>query len=558
MSNFKQSSFIGGMDLLSEETEIADNAYRWGINIRQRFGHPQPIYAPLEITSIPAGKKQGIVSVGNVLIAFVEGEAFYNVDGTSTWQQIPGFAMDTVVDRYYSLAVPSSSFNLQRKASSDGSANSPINALVNTKVSGTPAGILVQDTVNQPWIIFWDEVNNFFYSRVTKNYSQWSNNTLSDREYVPAGRQMMLLDEILFIVARDGKSIYRSVTGRPLDFMVQVDTNGNKSPSESVGGAASVSFTFDFDEITCIQPVNIPSSFIYGTANKVRIITLDKTNLIFGEPRFYRSADIDAGIVNQDSVVDIIGDTTFVDFENVTAFDAVKQLKFEGKNSIFSLMLSSLLEGVKQSTPCCTAYNNYALYNIDTIWGRVTAVYDMLLQKWVSLDVTNVGRVRQFATVITPSETKLYCITVDDKLYQLFGSSERTTGQILSKAWEEDDDRSETKTETFRAKFESGVESDGTLRVREYMNGEKGQTDHRTLEQKTAGINFPIYFPIIFDNKPSMNNVAFTFDKGHGGSKLQFHLQWDNDAALHSIQTVTQDISADSPLEQTQTAIAGS
>lgn len=554
---FKQETWNGGMDLLSDDTQVPSNAYRWGVNIRQRFGKPQPTKAPLEITSIPAGKKQGIVSVGNVLIAFVNGLAYYNIDGNANWIQIPDFSMDTVVDRYYSIAVPSSTFNLLRKADTSGSANAPINAVVNTRVSGTPAGILVQDGVNQPWLIIWDEVNNFFYARVTKNYSQWSNNALLDREYVPIGKQMMILDEILFIVSRDGKSIYRSVSGRPLDFMIQVDVNGNKAPSETIGGAASTSFAFDFDTITCIQPINIPSSFIYGTANTVRIITLDKTNLIFGEPRFFRSAEISAGIVNQDSVVDILGDIAFVDFENVTAFDAVKQLKFEGKNSVFSLMLSSLLVGVKQSSPCCTTFDNFGLFDINTIWGRLTAVYDMLLQKWVSLDITDIGYITQFSTVATPSETKLYCITNQDKLFQLYGSDSYNTGQLMSRSWTDEDVRAEIKTENVRAVFDAGVTEDATVRIREYVDGYKSQTNSRTLTKITAGISFPIYFPIMFDNKPTVNNITFTLDKGRTGQKVATHLQWNNDAALTELQLVTHDLTSNASLEQSQQAIKG-
>jgi len=557
MSVFKQTSFVGGLDLLSERTSIPENAYEWGVNIRQRFGSPQPIKRPLAVETIPAGKKQGLVSVGNVLIAFVNGLAYFNIDGFDTWQQIPDFSMDTVVDRYYSIAVPSSSFNLQRKADSSGSANAPINVVVNAKVSGTPAGILVQDGVTQPWVIFWDEVNNFFYSRLTKNYDEWSNNTLLSREYVPIGKQMMILDEILFVVSRDGKSVYRSVTGRPLDFMIVVDINGNKAPSETIGGALQMSFAFDFDEITCIQSTNIPSSFIYGTANTVRIITIDRANTIFGEPRFYQSAEIDAGIVNQDSVVDIIGDTTFVDFENLTAFDAVRQLKFEGKNSIFSLMISSMLAGIKQEDPCCIAFDNYGLYNIDTIWGRLTAVYDMLLNKWVSLDITEIGIVRQFCIVTTSSITKLYCITVQDELYQIYGSTEYATGQLMSRSWQEGDARSETKTENVRTIFDAGVVNDATLRIREYIDEKKGQTQNRNLPVITAGITFPIIFPVIFDSKATVNNEAFTLDKGQAGSRVAVHLQWDNDAGLHELQITTQDVSADASLEQSQQSMTG-
>lgn len=555
MSTFKQTSFIGGIDLISSETEIAENAYRWGVNIRQRLGKPQPIKRNLRIDTIPAGKKQGLVSAGNVLIAFVNGRAYYNVDGTNPWIQIPDFSMDTIVDRYYAIAVPSSTFNLLRKADSSGSANAPINAAVTTRVSGTPAGILVQDGVNQPWIIIWDEVNNFFYARVTKNWNEWSNDTALDREYVPIGNRMFIQSQILFIEARDGKSVYRSITGRPLDFMINVDTNGNKATSESIGGAASVSFAFDFDNITCLAAINTPDSFIYGTASVLRVIVFDNVNLIFGEPRFSVSSKIEAGVVNQDSIVDVLSDLAFVDFEAITSFDAVKQLKFEGKNTIFSLMLAGLLKDVKQTSPCCIAFDNFGLFNINTIWGRLTAVFDMLQQKWVSLDITELGYITQYCIVVTPSQTKLYAINNQDELFLVYGDAERNTGQIMTRAWVEGDSRSETKTETLRVILDAGVTGAATFRIREYIDSAKGQVDHRNLPVITAGILFPISFPIIFDSKPTTNNEAFTLDNGTAGSKLQFHLQWDNDASMREYEIVTHDITADAALEQSQLAI---
>ena len=116
---------------------------------------------------------------------------------------------------------------------------------------------MVQDGINQPWLIQLNELINILTARKLNTYNQWSNvsSGANSREYVPIGKQMMYLNSILFIVAPNGRSIYRSVSGRPLDFMVNIDVDGKKVPSEIIGGAASVSFAADFDEITCITPV---------------------------------------------------------------------------------------------------------------------------------------------------------------------------------------------------------------------------------------------------------------------------------------------------------------
>jgi len=73
------------------------------------------------------------------------------------------------------------------------------------------------------------------------------------REYVPVGKQMLWHDGILYVVSPNGKQIFRSVTGRPLDFMVNITPSGDKDPLEAVGGASSVSHSVDFEPITSIN-----------------------------------------------------------------------------------------------------------------------------------------------------------------------------------------------------------------------------------------------------------------------------------------------------------------
>lgn len=553
---FQQKTFIGGMNLLADETEISPDEYRWLINGRQRFGNPKPTRAHVELTNAPSGLKQGIASLGDILILFVAGSAYYQIDGQTSWIQIPGFAMSATAERYWSITVPSSTFNLERRANVDGNAGSPIYIPVNTKISGTPAGVLVQDGVNQPWIIFYDALNGYLFARVTKNYSQWTNSVAANsREYVPIGEQMFMQDNILFIKSRDRKKVYHSITGRPLDFMLIVDTNGNKLASETSGGADAMSFAFDFDDITCITAVNIPSSFIAATENVVRVITLDYSRRIFGEPLYFVSASIDAGVVNEDSVMEILGDIAFVDFENVKSFNAVRQLYVEGDNSIFSLQLASLVEGIRQTNPRCISWDNYGLFDIQTIWGRATLVFDMLLDKWVALDITDAGVVKQFGAVKTESTKKLYAINEQNQVFQLYAGA-YNTAQLKTKAWTMEDTEAEFKTEVVRVQMDAGT-TEGTLRATEYMDNEVTQRDSRTLTPKVAGINYPVIPPVIPNNKPRGNNESFAFDQGRLGTKVALHIQWNNDATLHEVLVRVNPSVDDAPTEQKQKVLSG-
>ena len=557
MIKFKQESFAGGMDMLSDETAIAPDAYRWMINCRQRLGNPKPTLKHVELEDAPAGLKQGIATLGEVLIVFVAGKAYYKLDSSSGWLEVADFLMSTTAARYWSITVPSSSLNLQRKASSTGNASASIIKSVDVRVAGTPAGVLVQDGINQPWIIFYDQDSGYLYGRETNTYLDWSDDgtEANSREYVPIGTFMMLQDDILFIVAADRKKIYRSVSGRPLDFMVIVDENGNKLASETQGGAEQVSFAFDYDDITNITSVNIPSSFIYGTANLVRVITIDYTRTIFGEPLFYVSAKIEAGIVNEDSVLENLGDVNFIDYENVKSFNAVEQLKVQGKNSIFSLQLATLVDGIVQLTPRCIAWDNYGLFDIQTKWGRACVVYDMLLQKWVAVDVTELDEVKQYTILTTETEKKLYAINTSDQLYQLFAGT-TNTAQLMTKSWSVEDNESEIKSELAKLIFEAGL-TNGTVRLTEFMNGETAQRDSHTLAAKVAGINYPVIPPVIPNNKQITNNESFDLSQGRLGTKVALHIQWDNDATLHEVQIRLSTETDEVAVDQKQRVISG-
>jgi len=89
----KQHSFKGGMDSVTPDYLMPADCYRRLVNGRQRLGKIKANPKPVLLTA-PAGKKQGVVSIGNVTIIFVAGLAYYNVDGSSSWIKIPDFSMD--------------------------------------------------------------------------------------------------------------------------------------------------------------------------------------------------------------------------------------------------------------------------------------------------------------------------------------------------------------------------------------------------------------------------------------------------------------------------------
>jgi hypothetical protein len=549
----QQLSFVEGLDTLSPSTSISANGYEWLINGRTRYGRVQPIKKHVELDNLPAGDKQGITAIGDVLIAFINGLAYYKKYATTVWIQIPNFVMSPNVDRIYSQAVPASTLNIQRKTDQN-NANAPIIKSANVKVAGTPSGLIVQDGVNQPWIIFYQ--NGAFDARETKRYGAWKNtsSTNNDREYVPIGTQMMFLNSILFILAPDRKSIYRSVTGRPLDFVINVDANGNKALTEAEGGAKALSFAFDFDDITCISPLNIPDSFVYATKYQTRIITCDYNTTIFGEPLFRESARIANGIVSDESFIEIIGDYTFVDKESLVSFNASQQLNAEAKNSIFSMPISAFFNEVVQSNTKCIRHDDYALFSVRTIWGYAIMVYDIMRNVWVSVDITEVSQVKQFAKVQLDNEIRLYALTESGKLFHMFASdTEKYICQIKTKGFTPEKTTTEHKTDFFKPLF-TGGNTDGTATVIEYVDEQRssvGIVEH-DLPSNLGGVPYPVIPPVGPCNTQRADTPGFVFKNSLTGKIISFIIQWDNDSELERIMFSSTEYESQASLKQKQ------
>lgn len=530
-----RKSFKAGIDLVSSDTQIAEDSYQWLINARQRYGYTKPIKRHVDLTDdIPAGVKQAIIGIGNILMVFVSGKVYYREQGTTAWNTIPNFLMSTTAEEFYVESVPSSTFNFVRLPSAN--LKAPITVTTDFKVSGTPAGLVVQDGINQPWFIVWDNVNQIFSARVIKNYSQWQNTNVTtvDREYVPIGKQMMYLDGILHVVSSDGQYVMRSITGRPLDFMVNADPSGNKMATETLGGAKTVAYAFDYDPITCIKPSNTAGSFIVGTQKTTRIISTDFNVTIFGEPTFTVSATLNSGIVNQQSFQEILGDYAFIDFDGIKTFNAVYQLKFRGRNSNFSLQVSRLLENVKQQKCASICFDNYALFAVDSKYGSIILVYDTLINKWCGFDITECAQVKQFTVVDDDTKSHLYAITHLNEMFELFADdTDVYAGIMKTPAFVTDQSDIEHKGQYFRPVFNGGS-FDGEVTLMEFVDDQEstGVRETKELLVTNGGVNYPVRCPIIPSTQQRVENPSFTTSNGLTGKKLTYILIWTNDSSL--------------------------
>ena len=465
-----KTNWLGGMNQLSDITKLKEDEYWVLINARIRKNAVEAVNLPLDITNnlSTVGNIQDITAAGSLLVAFAGGQAFYKLtDGT--WQLIETFTMGSTTPRVFTALIPSSTVNFTRAVTS-----STGTLTLGGAVGATPSALIVMDGVKQPWIIFPDGT-----SRVTGSYLTWS---IAVPEYVPVANFPMFYNGVLYAVApeiltpKDGtkyNQIVRSVTGAPLNFVVAVTPTGDKtSANEAEGGALAMATNVDYNNVTCLAPMNAnDGGFFVGTQNSSFLVYPDYNNLIYAEPTFRNQSITSIGPLNPDSVVDVLGDVAFVHDTGIRSFNGITQFRFEGRNAPFSGPINSLLDGITQTSSATGTHDNYALFAVTTIYGNGILWYDMLLQKFVSLDIyPGVGTILKFASTLDNGTRYTYFMTATG-VYRLFGSDQKATVTLYGSEIVPSDDYKSVKMQSLRLGF-NGVAAGGTVEASLYVNGQ--------------------------------------------------------------------------------------
>lgn len=589
MGEFFVRDFRGGLDLFNKDTDIAVNAYPMLFNGRTRKGKLEAINRSLDITYNLRGKFQGLYGIGSVWIAFYSGFAYYMPVGGTVWFQVPFFSMDSSVDYIYACAVPGVTGNFLRQAvltqqvNTDGTTSDIVNSaagIIKTtplSVGGLPGGVVVQDGINRPWLLSYDADNQNVTARVLGGYNDW---TQDNPEYVPVGTLMMYLNQILYIVlpasATDGNNntIGRSVSGQPLNFMVNIDTNGNPQPTESAGGAYSTSFAFDFDSITALLPFgasSVPDSFLVCTINNIYGVNADFNTTIFGEPTFDKQFQVQAGVVNQFCVTDSNGDTPFIDLKGIKFFNGVQQLKFRGMNDPRSLNINSILMSeengisITQNIACCTSFDNYNLFAINTTLGYLEAVYDNEQNIWVSLDINNstIGGIKMYGIAFTGDEQFLAAGTLDNRIMLKYGrfndepTEDREACTLFTRAFISGDYAFGTfypgrLSDEHKANFlklaivNSTV--DDTLMIQEFVDYKRNNNNiiSKDISGVISGIAYPVIPPVIPNSNKRVTNLDVPLSSGAlSGYKISYTLGFKSDLAIERIDCNTNKITSE-------------
>ncbi len=585
-SQYNQQSFIGGMNLLLEDTHLASNQYKIGFDVRNRYDRLDLTLESQEDVLAPAGIKQEHITLGDYELLFVAGNAFYKKRNIPFWTNIPTFSMDSSVPRYWTALVPVATTNYYRLASNTtGSANSEAPILANNiagAAGGNLPGVLVQDNINQPMFIFLNSLG-IPTARITQTFSQWSitfttnANTVvvtdgDKREYVPVGNVMSYVDGILYIASQDGQSIYRSVSGRPLDFVVNVTnllaTVGPPYIQLGGGDATTTSYSVGVGPITALRPLSDGSLFV-SAANANFAVSKDRSpnaTLIFGEYKFIRKFLFNATCLSDRAIFDSIGDTRFIDLTGVRSFNAIQQTQNEGRNLPFTANIrpafGSETDPIIQDSKFASAvlFNDYELYAVQTVFGPAIAVYDTLNSCWSGFDIlqTNGKKIKQLSK-IELDFLAIFAITEDDRLFRLYVGPKsnpgtiRTVGVCSNLLWANTNikmanPKMEIKPTQFRAILNE-IREDCSLSFTPFINNRK------SANIGTLTKTIPYRDPLVKSNDPTdlpdvntlLENIMFSTPGCEQGWKCFARINW-TDGSLTQFAMELNNLSPMNPL----------
>ncbi len=526
---FLISNFDGGMRRNVAPSKLSDSEYALLINGRSRYGTIRPIKLPLNLSNqMPSGLFQGLYGIDSILVVFKDGKLYardYSAP-VNAFAQDFDFQMSQLADRIYAEAVPASWMNIQRKASIDTDASAPV--LFQSPVNGTPQALVCQDGESRPRLVF-----SVGSSRVANDINDWENTEdleTDTREYVPVGKQMLFYDNILYIVSPEGKEIYRSVTGRPLDFVVAIDQNGDKLPNLTSGKpeASRMSYAVDFNPISCIRSFPTPMindttakpPFFVGTLKNSWAVYPDYNFTLFKEPTFSKIPMFNTGPLNQFSLTDLLGDTAFVSDSGLTTFNSIATLANEGKNAPFFDDIFKLFEGIVQDVTATITSDNFGLFAVKTIYGYGVLVYDTQREKWASLDIYPevTGPIKQFTEIKVNGRRRLFFITAS-QIFEMYASTTTATCSLYCREFEDQDIETQLLPRRVRVSLRD-IEEDGTITLTPFADGKRGTVQTQAVSASIAPISPPLALPFGVGDTRTTVTKTFTIEEAEKGRTI--------------------------------------
>jgi len=556
---FRSFSFRGGSRLDIDPIELSDDQYLFLQNGRVRYGSLSPVMAPKDIsTGLPVGKRQGIRIVGDFIFVFIDGRCFFRdlTSSETTFFAISGFQMSTTANRIYTLLLPGSTVNFKRESDEQQNASSLIK--LTDPIVPSPVVILCQDGVSRPILIF--DVNNI---DTASDITDWNKD--NNREYVPIGLDMVYVNGKTFMLSPSRKEIYQSVSGRPLDFVIAVDSNGDKLldlPSNGIE-ASRLSHAVDYEELTGLDLVPINTSiqsvigqdpqdfFLVYTRDKSYVVVLDYLDLIFGEPKFRTRFLFSTAPLNQFSGADLLGDHGFIDTSGLKSFNSISSFGEEGVNSEFSKQFSKYFgNNIVQDITAAEAHDNYAFFAIKTIYGYRIVVFDNLSKRFISLDDWGLSSpIFQFAVAKINNVRRLFFITDDSKVYEAFAGAQVLQRIFFTKEFIGQDGTIGIKPTLIKV-YTQNCKQAGDIKVTEYVDRLKGSSKIESINKNIFNeFSEPPYGSA---DEDSVVSVDYGLIDSRSGIKCNVKLDFTLDVEIFMIEVYYNAVISKLSLEQQQ------
>lgn len=506
---YTQGDFSGGLNTQYDSTKTPRNSYPLGVDVEMRRNVVAPRRRHVKQT-VPSGTKNGLYAVGSQLILFSNGVAYSrDVNTAQYFNRVDGWVDINAAARVYAERIPVT-FNLfNRRAPSVEVTTLHFNAAL----SAYPECVLVGNGTDAEQVIYSDGT-----AELVGEYDTW---TQDNPSYVPIGTVRCFTSDKLFLSSPSGVNLLHSVTGRPTDFVININAAGDKA-----GDAYTVAAAVSANALTALKAAD-NGSVIACTAFGTFTVTLDSTFTLFGEPFLRCKPLFPVGAVNDKSFVNLNGDVAFISFTGIHTFNQTKQDRIESQNEPLGRKIRGLLQN-PQSLTCAVDFDDNALFAVNTIYGRAVLRYDNSLEEFTSLDLS-FGHVRQFAVVNDAVRgPRLFFINESDELYEAHAADEKLAGRIYLGDWTAPaaglDSRIDQTVVTF-----TNILAGGLVRCGLWIDGElRGeQTQTVTIDAPPAG-NVSLPKNSRLNTKP----LTFQFPSNNEGKRVGIMIEWDMDAEL--------------------------
>src|SRR5574343_983354 len=506
---YAQSDFSGGLFTQYDATKTPRNSYPLALDVQMRRNVVKPRNRHAKPTC-PLGTVHGLYAVGSQRYIFIDGQAYVrDVSSSLYFNTSDGWTEIDSSVRVYAERLPTTFKLFNRRASTVETTT----LYFNNSIAAYPECLWVGNGRDDEQVIYPDGT-----AELIGDFDGWTQN---DPSYVPIGTVRVFTADKGFIMNPTGLKLYSSVTGRPTDYVIQINNAGDK-----VGDADSFYTGISAEAVTALKAAD-NGTVIATTAFGTFTVTPDYNTTFYGEPFLRVRPLFPVGAVNDKSFVNLNGDVAFISFTGIHTFHQTKQDRIESSNEPLGRKIYGLLAN-PQSDTCAVDFDDNALFAVNTIYGRGVMVYDNSLEQFTSLDLS-FGHVTQFAVVNDPIlGPRLFFINAANELYEAYADDTKLTGRIYLGDFTAQGSGIDSRIDSIFLTF-TNIRAGGQVRCKLWIDGEERgeQVQTVTAESLPAGDDAIPRVDVV-----NTKQLQFNFAERTEGSRVGIWIEWDADAEL--------------------------